>query len=344
MVKLLVPGCPAPDFELADTAGRVMRLSELQGRNVVLAFFPSRPADELIEQLVKLEGKRVDLEAGGAVVVGISPADRPSLQALAGSHGLRFSLLSDAGAAVARRYGVVSEAREDDSLAALFVLDDQGVVRRVYDPAAYPSLPNPAMALRALNKLAETPRAAPVTADDWCFGPPDAPVTLVEYADYQCEPCGETFRVLQQVLPLYRGRVRLVFRHFPIRFSHPLAQKAAEAAEAAGAQGKFWEMHTRLFEARGDLAPERLVEFAREIGLDIGRFTEDLASGRHKEKVNEDFATATRNKIRLPPALFINGVFLEGPRTKDSLCAVIDGLLACTQDRQAESPGLQQAS
>ena len=272
MKPLLVPGVQAPEFALLSTSGDTIALSSLRGKPAVLVFFPAEPDEATVQQLGKFQERRADLEAAGAALVAVSPAEPAALAALASAAGLTFPLLHDAGGAVAAAYGA-------PGLPAVFVLDDAGVVRRVYDPEGYPSLPNPAMVVRAVAKLAETPRAAPVCAEDWVWGPADAPVTLVEYADYQCVPCGETFRVLQEVLPRYQGQVRLIFRHLPIRITHPLAQGAAEAAEAAGAQGKFWEMHTCLFEARGDLARGAAGGVRRASGAGRGAFRRRAGGG-----------------------------------------------------------------
>jgi protein-disulfide isomerase len=242
---------------------------------------------------------------------------------------LQFPLLNDASPAgkVAGSYGALAE--DGQVLSTVFVIDEAGLIRRVYEPGKYPNLPNPAMVLRAIKKIADVPKPPPITTRDWQLGPAAAPIRVLEYADYQCKPCGEAYRLLKQVLPPYGDKVLWVHRHLPLRHSHPLAQQAAEAAEAAGAQGKFWEMHDRLFEARLALEREQLIEYAGEIGLNVDQFTEDLNCRRFKDEVNEDFKQAVRNKIKLPPALFINGLLLDGPRTETAIRTRIDALLAC---------------
>jgi protein-disulfide isomerase len=217
-------------------------------------------------------------------------------------------------------------------------VDDEGLIRRVYDPQHHPGLPNPASVVRALTLIAESPRPTPLTEQDWRRGPLDAPVVLIEYADYECRACGEAHHLLQQVLSLYGDRLCVVHRHLPLRPYHPHAQLAAEAAEAAGAQGKFWEMHARLFEAQGRLEQEHLLEYARELGLDTTRFAADLNGGRFKDKVNQDFRTAVKHKIKVPPMLFINGIPYTGRRTLEGLCTIIDALLSCTA-QSAEDDG-----
>lgn len=330
MTSALLPGIKAPDFVLfAGNLERRVSIKEHLGKNLVLVFFPSGYGDELVEQLVKYQAGMSSFEEQNAVLIGVSDAVPGELKKLSAEKGVEFSLLSDSDpiGAVAKKYGITSE--DQLVLPTVFVTDDQGLIHRVYEASKYPNLPNPAMVTRAIRKLADVPRPLPVSQDDWQLGPSDAPVVLIEYADYQCEPCREAYRLLKQIVPAYRDKLLWIHRHLPLRHSHPLAQGAAEAAEAAGMQGKFWEMHDRLFEAEGALERDQLIKYGRELGLDIERFTDDLDSQRYRDAVNEDFKAAIRNKIKLPPALFLNGIILDGPRTKEVISDRIDDLLAC---------------
>ncbi len=117
----------------------------------------------------------------------------------------------------------------------------------------------------------------PVGDRDHLQGPPDAAVTLVEYGDYECPHCGRAYPIVKEVQKQMGRRLRFVYRNFPLRDSHPYAQHAAEAAEAAGAQGKFWEMHDRLFERQFALDDDALIEYAGDLGLDVARFRRELA-------------------------------------------------------------------
>jgi peroxiredoxin len=328
MSRVLQPGVQAPLFKLPDaTSGHIVSLETYQGQTVVLIFFPP-PDDELLGQLTSFQTKLSDFEGLGAVLVAICDAAAEALGHLAEEKGIQFPLGCDVNPAqaVSASFGAISA--EGNIAPRVLVIDGDGLIRRVYEAAHYPSLPNPMMVLRAIRKLAGALKPTPITQDDWQVGPADAPVVVIEYADYECRPCGEAYRVLKQVVPLYGDEILWVHRHLPLRHSHPLAQQAAEAAEAAGAQGKFWDMHDRLFEARGALERDQLVEYAREIGLDVAKFRQDLEQERFKDAVNEDFKLAVRNKIKLPPVLFINGILVEGPRTKESISARIDELLA----------------
>lgn len=331
MPTILQPGTTAPNFVLpAAGSNRRISLQDNLGKKLVLLFFPSKPSNELIQHLIDYQAKTSAFTEQDTRLIGISNDTIGQLEKLIKETGINFPLLSDANPPgfTATKYGLVSGQKPLD--AVVFIVDEDGLIRRVYKASDYPHLPNPAMVVRALKKLAAVPKPPPITPEDWQLGPPDAPVTVLEYADYQCPPCGETYRLLKQILPSYGDRVRWVHRHLPLRHSHPLAQQAAEAAEAAGAQGKFWEMHDRLFEARLALERENLIKYASEIGLDVDQFTQDLDSRRFKEKVNAHFKQAIRHKIKLPPALFINGIPLEGPRTEATIRRQIEMILNCT--------------
>jgi peroxiredoxin/protein-disulfide isomerase len=340
VTRVLQPGITAPDFVLpAVNLGRQVSVKEHPGQKVVLVFFPANFDDQLAEQLTKYQAGLSGFEEQDALIWGISDAPEDGLKRLSEDQDIKFGLLSDSEpvGATAKNYGVISPNQL--VLPTVFVIDEEGLIRRVYESSQYPNLPNPAMVMRAIKKLTDVPKPAPVTRDDWQSGPPDAPVVLIEYADYQCGPCRGAYRLLKQIVPMYGDKILWIHRHLPLRHSHPLAQQAAEAAEAAGAQGKFWEMHDRLFVADGALEQDQLVKYARELGLDVERFTDDLESQRFRDAVNEDFKAAVRNKIKLPPALFVNGIPLDGPRTKEAICARIDSLLACTPYVDAFSAG-----
>jgi len=168
--------------------------------------------------------------------------------------------------------------------------------------------------------------SAPVEAvrdEDHGQGTDAARVTLVEYADFQCPSCGEAYPVLREVQRAFGPNLRFVFRHFPLRDSHPHAGTAAEASEAAGAQGKFWEMHDRLFEHQDALDQRSLLRHARKIGLDLPRFERELIGKSHAGRVERDAAAGRAGGVRGTPSLFINGVLYQGPRDRASLVAAL---------------------
>ena len=146
--------------------------------------------------------------------------------------------------------------------------------------------------------------ATPVTADrDHIQGPADAAVTLVEYGDYECPYCGAAYPIIKDVQARMGERLRFAFRNFPITTSHPHAEQAAEAAEAAAAQGKFWEMHDLLYENQQRLGDEDLRAYAERIELDVERFDKELAEHVHAARVREDFMTGVRSGVMVSPAL-----------------------------------------
>jgi formate-nitrite transporter family protein len=150
----------------------------------------------------------------------------------------------------------------------------------------------------------------PVQDWDHARGPESALLTLVEYGDYQCPDCGKLFGVLQRVQNEFA--IRLVYRHYPLSGIHKRAQAAAEAAEAASVQGRFWEMHDLLFENQHALEPKDLVRYATQLGLDTGRFQKELKEGTHSALVRANFMAGVRNGVNGTPGLFLNGVRQQG--------------------------------
>ncbi len=158
-----------------------------------------------------------------------------------------------------------------------------------------------------------------VNEQDHARGPEDAPVTLVEYGDFECPHCGEAYPIVQKVLRDMDGEIRFVFRNFPLSQSHPHAERAAEAAEAAGAQGKFWKMHNLLFQHQNALSERDLHQYAEEIGLDMQRFEREMARKSHADQVQEDFLSGVRSGVNGTPTFFINGRRYDGPIGASSL-------------------------
>jgi protein-disulfide isomerase len=153
----------------------------------------------------------------------------------------------------------------------------------------------------------------PVSERDHSAGPGDAPVTLVEYGDYECPYCGMAHPIVQSIQRKLGDQLRFVFRNFPLREAHPHAQHAAEAAESAGAQGKFWEMHDIIFEHQDALEDLDLIRYAEKIGIDPDRVADDLANKTYVKRVREDFRSGVRSGVNGTPTFFINGERYNGP-------------------------------
>ncbi len=169
-----------------------------------------------------------------------------------------------------------------------------------------------------------TPQLVPPVSDrDHVRGPADAPVTLVEYGDYQCPHCRQVHPILSELRERFGDRLRYVFRHFPLATMHPGAQRAAEAAEAAAAQGKFWEMHDLLLE-REALDAEHLLQYAAELDLDVERFERELAQGVYADRVRQGFNSGVRSGANGTPSFFLNGMRYDGAWDLDSFIAEIE--------------------
>ena len=164
----------------------------------------------------------------------------------------------------------------------------------------------------------------PVHQWDHMRGPEGAPYTLVVYGDYQCPDCGLLFATLQSVQQEFGTRLRLVYRHYPLSGIHKHAQMAAEAAEAAGAQGRFWEMHDLLFENQDALGRKHLLRYAEQLALDLDRFRRELQQESHLERVRQDFIAGVQNGVNGTPGLFLNGVRQPGVFDKGDLKSLLD--------------------
>ena len=147
---------------------------------------------------------------------------------------------------------------------------------------------------------------------DHAQGPATAPVTLVEYGDYECPYCGLAYPIVKKIQKQLGSQLRFVFRHFPLAEIHPHAQHAAEAAEAAAAQGRFREMHDALFEHQRALGDSHLMKYAAAIGLDRARFERELSTHTHGPREREDFLSGVRSGENGTPTFFINGIRHDG--------------------------------
>jgi len=170
----------------------------------------------------------------------------------------------------------------------------------------------------------------PVGDRDHAQGSATAPVTLVEYGDYECPYCGQAYPIVKAVQRTLGPRVRFVFRNFPLSEMHPNASNAAEAAEAAGAQGKFWEMHDTLFEHQSALLTRDLVAHAAGLGLDADRISVELKSHKHAPRVKEDFMSGVKSGVNGTPTFFINGERHDGPWYHQDLVAAIEAAIEAT--------------
>lgn len=163
----------------------------------------------------------------------------------------------------------------------------------------------------------------PVGTRDHVRGPADALLTLVEYGDFECPFCGRAYPELKRLVTDLAPRLRLVFRHFPLREQHPHAEHGAEIAEAAAVHGKFWEMHDLLYERQAELDDQHLLGYARELGLDPDEVRRDFEEHFHRARVREDFESGVRSGVSGTPMFFINGRRHEEPGDTETLAAAL---------------------
>jgi protein-disulfide isomerase len=170
----------------------------------------------------------------------------------------------------------------------------------------------------------------PVTQRDHIRGPADAPITLVEYGDYECPHCWLAHPIVNAVQEHFGRRLRFVFRHFPLNQIHPNAEAAAESAEFAGARGRFWEMHDGIYDNQDRLGLPLLLVLAVRLGLSEPELRNALASGEYEPKVRADFLGGVRSGVNGTPAFFINGERHDGTYEFDDLVASIERRLHAT--------------
>jgi protein-disulfide isomerase len=172
---------------------------------------------------------------------------------------------------------------------------------------------------------ADSPHLTPPVGErDHVQGPADAPVTLVEYGDFECPYCGEAYPIVKALQQRLGERLRFVFRNFPLTNAHPHAARAAEAAEAAAAQGRYWEMHDRLYEHQRALDDAHLERYASDVGLDVARFDREMTEGRYRGRVREDFLSGVRSGVNGTPTFFINGLRHDDSYAPEVLFAAIE--------------------
>ena len=194
--------------------------------------------------------------------------------------------------------------------------------------------------LDALDKAVQQVKAAPANrpqadpnkvyaipvGDSPAKGPADAKITIVEFSDYQCPFCSQAEPLVDQVLGAYPKDVKRVYKQFPLTAIHPNALPASKAALAAGKQGKFWEMHAKLFGNQRELNPDNYKKWAGEIGLDVPRFEKDMASPEVQAQIDKETAEARAADVTGTPTIFVNGKRLQ-QRSFDGFKAAVDGVL-----------------
>ncbi|MGA3065271.1 MAG: thioredoxin domain-containing protein [Tepidisphaeraceae bacterium] len=180
--------------------------------------------------------------------------------------------------------------------------------------------------MTAVSKQDQHALSDPVTDQDHALGPPDAPITIVEYGDYECPDCLNALPIVEEIRQNLGDRLRFVFRHFPKNSIHPNASTAAEAAEAAGDQGKFWQMHQALFQNQKKLAEIDLTHLALTLGLEIYQFEAARSREKHRRRVSSDYDSGVRSGVNMTPTFFINGRRYDGPANAKAILAATNSL------------------
>lgn len=176
--------------------------------------------------------------------------------------------------------------------------------------------------------LLSTTQVSQLTRAEHFLGDANAKAVMVEYSDFQCPACGAAEPTVQEVINAYGNNIKFVYKHFPLTNIHQYSQKAAEASECAGIQGKFWEMHAKLFANQNALRISDLKSYAQQIGLNATSFNQCLDSGAAAANVKADFNEGLAEKVRATPTFFINGRKIEGGVPFDEFKTVIDQELA----------------
>lgn len=199
--------------------------------------------------------------------------------------------------------------------------------KAIADDQVLPSQSNPANQQPFPNSGDTAIQTFKITKSDHIRGDFNAPITLVEFSDFECPFCERHFPTMNKLLDNYKGKVRLVYKHFPLGF-HSNAQKAAEASECADEQGKFWEYHDKIFENQSTgLSVDKFKQWAKDLDLNDNKFDDCLDSGKYTVKVQSDLQEGAQKGVDGTPATFINGRLVSGAQPYETFKQVIDNLL-----------------
>lgn len=190
-------------------------------------------------------------------------------------------------------------------------------------------------------KKAEVPEI--IEPKDIFTGEKNAPVTLMQFGDYESEACFKANDVVKQIFEAYPGKIKFIFRHFPLLKFHQKAHKAAEAAIAAGQEGKFWEMHQAIFENKRNIGLTSLKLYAREVGVKNKKFLDELINGTYGWQVHGDLSDGQKLGVEKIPTFFINGVKFEQDPSFKNLSAQIESLLRSKKTVKPKSATISRA-
>jgi protein-disulfide isomerase len=167
-----------------------------------------------------------------------------------------------------------------------------------------------------------------IRADDHVLGPAAAPVSVIEYGDYECPYCRGAARDVHRLFDRFPDMIRFGFRNFPIPQLHPHAEQAAEAAEAAAAQGKFWDMYELLLRPSSGLDFDSLVRYAEQLGLDTGRFVNEVSGNVYAARIEEDVREGVQNGVNATPKFYVDGTRIDGHLPLDGLVTTVEAAVS----------------
>lgn len=263
-------------------------------------------AERLLEREAAARGISVEELRKQEVEAKVPPLDQADYRAFYEQNKARFGSVPEAEAMKRIEGGLRSQRLRERETAFVTELRRKSDIKILLDP----------------------PRHRIDVGDDPVRGPADAPITIVEFSDFQCPFCSRVNPTLKRLEETYAGRIRVVFRDFPLLQIHPHAGKAAEAAGCADEQGKFWPMHDALFAAQDKLQPDDLKQHATQLGLDMDKFTQCLDSGRRTVEWRKDLTDGEAYGVSSTPAFFVNGRMIVGAQPYEEFSAVVEDELA----------------
>jgi len=335
--SILGVGTVAPNFTLHVTPDQTLTLSDLLGQPVILAFYPADWSPVCGDQMAVYNEILPEFRKFGAELLGVSVDGSWCHGAFAEARHLHFPLLADfepkggCRPAIWRlprcrwllRTRSIRHRQERNHRLELLLARccESGSRRHSAGVREFAQITLPTKGQSRREQFMATLKVA-ITAEDHAQGSENAEVTLVEYGDYECPHCGRAYPIVQQVQRHFGKRLRVVFRNFPLSEMHPHAEAAAEAAEFAGSQGKFWEMHDRLFENQARLGEALFLELGERLELSASALLKALKQGTFEARVRADFKGGVRSGVNGTPTFFINGHRHDGSFDFETLIAV----------------------
>lgn len=342
MSKILWPHIVAPAFNLSCSATQKISLKDsLSHGNVILLFYPEDSSPACVNQMILFSEAYPLIQNRVTQVFGISTDSVASQQSFAAQHNIAFPLLSDSDplAAVAKAYGVFSDTHQL-AQQALFLIDGNGNIRWSYyvDPEINSGADGILHVVEALSEGPYTFLTLPPDAGDHALNGPAVNLIFLQYGDYQSPECAAARSAVKAMQTEFGDSLTYIYRHFPLTRIHPEAQAAAEVAEFAASQGKFWEMHELLFDNQTSLGAATYTKLATSLGLDPTALTAALAAKTFAPNVQADFEGGVRTGVNGTPCFYMGGPYVLTTRYNGK----IDGQAMITSMNNVQYPDGQE--